>query len=47
MMREYVLLGPREVVVQKECYGAAFELWSQLLKGGYLGDHIGDYYRGY
>ena len=23
------------------------ELWSKLLKGGYIGDSIGDYYRGY
>ena len=22
-------------------------LWSKLLKGGYIGDYLGDYYRGY
>ena len=47
MMRECVLWGPREVVVQEECYGGAFELWSQFLKGGHLGDYIGHYYRSY
>ena len=25
----------------------AYELWSKLLKGGYIGDYIGYYYRGY
>ena len=26
---------------------ASYELQSKLLKGGYIGDYIGNYYRGY
>ena len=26
---------------------ASYELWSKLLTGAYIGDYMGDYYRGH
>ena len=41
----HVMRSPKDFEDVADFVGS-YELWTKLLQGGYIGDHIGDYYRG-